>query len=785
MRKILGINIIFVLLLAVVLFWGLETKTYAEEPVSYIYMVKSGEAEAKWYEGDPVIGAEGEVKMEDMVEETSTRYCLMAEPTDEVATYLNHLEKGAFLQIYSNSGKLVLGTEEKPFQIEGISLDSNDFELEVYTDELKQFSLTYGTATIYGDVLSVSLGSDNQGPNEEKQNLTVSGGIRYLKWYRDSDSQYRSFKGNLRVEGVVENGSIYDRVNLEGFGMINPMTYTFENATGSLITEGVLAESVECKETDFADAEYSYRYDCYCWQGWTGNFLEMSVFANGTNFVGSKYLVDFDFADLPENADVFINSNYGEDALVIPKSVHKLHVYGGGKIVVDGDVEELIVEWIYPDKSLSKQTIDLTVNGDVKKLEVWGQGRQVGLTVNGKIESGTWLTRYFTGSGLIIDNGQLQVPSYTNMEDVNRKDTVGTITPAITELENAVNLSEADHVLDQAGNVIASKMVRMNVLKNTTIEKEQKETIEKNNNLDILGIVDIKVFSGYYNVENGNTYIDDTHKYEELKELIKKIPIILTIPQDAQDGFSVFSIIREHEGKYEVLPDTDSDPNTVTVLTDKFSAYMLVKSEELPELIPEPQESVFADISASGWQYTYAKYAYDNGLMTGKGQDAEGKVKFDPNTAIPREEFVQVLYNASGKPDVSIENNYSDVKNAWYKNAVLWAKENNIANGKVDGTFGVSESIRRQDLALMLYKYAGLKGYDLTANANECEKYADGNKVSNYAQNAMDWAITKGIMSGKGNKGEDISTFRLDPAGTATRAECAAMLKNFQDVYGK
>ena len=193
----------------------------------------------------------------------------------------------------------------------------------------------------------------------------------------------------------------------------------------------------------------------------------------------------------------------------------------------------------------------------------------------------------------------------------------------------------------------------------------------------------------------------------------------------------------------------------------------------------------FSDVDQNQWYHQSVDYAIYNKLMTGKGQDENGNIIFDPNKAIPREEFVQVLYNASGKPTVSIENKFPDVKNAWYKNAVLWANANDIANGKGNGDFGVTEFISRQDLALMLYKYALMNGYDLTANFGEIDKYADGAKVNDYAKTAMDWAITKGVMSGKGTKGEDISTFRLDPAGTATRAECAAMLKNFMEAYGE
>jgi len=178
----------------------------------------------------------------------------------------------------------------------------------------------------------------------------------------------------------------------------------------------------------------------------------------------------------------------------------------------------------------------------------------------------------------------------------------------------------------------------------------------------------------------------------------------------------------------------------------------------------------FTDIPSNAWYVKAVQYVYDNGIMAGKGD------VFCPNNPITREEVVQVLYNQSGKPAVAIENRFPDVKDAWYKNAVLWADDNDIANGKGTGMFGVGENISRQDLALMLYKYARLKDFDLTVNTGEINKYADGNKVSGYAKEAMDWAITQGIMSGKGNKGEDISTYRLDPLGTATRAECASMM---------
>ena len=199
----------------------------------------------------------------------------------------------------------------------------------------------------------------------------------------------------------------------------------------------------------------------------------------------------------------------------------------------------------------------------------------------------------------------------------------------------------------------------------------------------------------------------------------------------------------------------------------------------------EASESAFADIVNSSWQSKFAIYVCQNGLMAGKGTDANGKIKFDPNSSITREEFVQVLYNAEGKPSVSIANKFPDVGDkAWFKNAVLWANENNIANGVGGGSFGVGKNITRQDLAMMLYKYAKMKNVTININDGEIFKYADGNKVATYAREAMNWAVTNGVLSGKGTAGADISTFKLDPAGTATRAECAAMLKNFMTNFG-
>lgn len=209
---------------------------------------------------------------------------------------------------------------------------------------------------------------------------------------------------------------------------------------------------------------------------------------------------------------------------------------------------------------------------------------------------------------------------------------------------------------------------------------------------------------------------------------------------------------------------------TGTVMATKDGViYQNTTSTPEPEPSKQDVSEVFDDIKKTDWWYPYVQYAYDNSIMAGMG------ASFKPNGKLTREQFVQVLYSNSGKPKANIENGFSDVKNDWYTDAVLWANEKGVAAGKGNGIFGVGQEITRQELATMLYKYASLNDYDLTAETNVSERFVDSAEISDWAKTALDWAVTQEIMSGKGGVG-DSSTYKLDPRGTATRAECATMM---------
>ena len=183
----------------------------------------------------------------------------------------------------------------------------------------------------------------------------------------------------------------------------------------------------------------------------------------------------------------------------------------------------------------------------------------------------------------------------------------------------------------------------------------------------------------------------------------------------------------------------------------------------------------FSDIKTSDWWWGAVQYAYENDIMGGSNGT------FKPANPITREQMVQVFYNCEGKPAVSIQNDYADVvKGQYYVNAVLWAKEKGIASGKVIhgvSMFGVGDNITRQDLSVMMFNYAKFKGYTVTYDSTAINKFKDSGKVSNYAKNAMNWAVTNGIMSGKGDN--------LDPLGNATRAEVSSMMKRLREANGE
>ena len=202
-------------------------------------------------------------------------------------------------------------------------------------------------------------------------------------------------------------------------------------------------------------------------------------------------------------------------------------------------------------------------------------------------------------------------------------------------------------------------------------------------------------------------------------------------------------------------------------LTKDMTVYALWRVDENPNTGANP----FTDVSEKDWFYGDVMFVYENGLMLGTS-----KTLFSPHGTATRGMMATILWRMEGSPAPKGKNSFTDVEaGKWYADAITWAAENGIFAGYGKDKFGPDDPITREQLAAIFYRYADYKGYDLTVKGN-LDKFKDADKITDYAKTAMQWAVGSGLVKGKSGN-------LLDPQGTATRAEIAAMLHRFIEKY--
>ena len=219
-------------------------------------------------------------------------------------------------------------------------------------------------------------------------------------------------------------------------------------------------------------------------------------------------------------------------------------------------------------------------------------------------------------------------------------------------------------------------------------------------------------------------------------------------------------------------------------LTEKITSIRLTRNttvyagwEEIKENPSTGFENPFTDVSESDWFFNDVKFVYQNGLMNGTSATT-----FSPEGTTSRGMIVTILWRMAGSPDMEDKiwgYPFADVDaTAYYGTAVYWARLNGIAGGYDDATFGPNAPINREQMAVMMYRYAQYMGYDTTQGGMAIREYADYGQVSPYALEAMDWANATGIVTGT-------SESTLSPQGQATRAQAAAMFTRFCEQYAE
>ena len=199
--------------------------------------------------------------------------------------------------------------------------------------------------------------------------------------------------------------------------------------------------------------------------------------------------------------------------------------------------------------------------------------------------------------------------------------------------------------------------------------------------------------------------------------------------------------------------------DTVCAVCEK----VLEKGKEIAALGCPAAE--FSDVDTKAWYHGAVDYVLMNKLMTGIGNGL-----FAPNDNTTRAMLATLLYRMAGEPSVEgLENPFADVADGqWYTDAVIWAADKGVVSGTSATTFAPNDQITREQMVTMIWRYAG----EPESNLSVLDKYADADNVSDFAKEAMAWAISNGIVTGVGDN-------TLAPKNTATRAQIAAILQRF------
>lgn len=253
-------------------------------------------------------------------------------------------------------------------------------------------------------------------------------------------------------------------------------------------------------------------------------------------------------------------------------------------------------------------------------------------------------------------------------------------------------------------------------------------------------------------------------------------------PEKAKNGQTVTITAKPDEG-YQVgkVTVTDRDGDLIKVIDKGSCKYTFTmpggKVSVEVTFVPEGQwTNPFVDVAEDAWYYDAVKYVNENGLMAGTSANT-----FAPDLTTTRGMIVTILYRLEGTPNIENENwgyPFKDVDaNAYYATAVYWARLHGIVAGYSDELFGPNDTITREQMATILYRYAQYKGYDTTARA-DLSRFTDAAQVGPWAVDAIRWANAEGMINGT-------SDTTLSPKGSATRAQAAAILTRFRQNIAK
>jgi hypothetical protein len=207
--------------------------------------------------------------------------------------------------------------------------------------------------------------------------------------------------------------------------------------------------------------------------------------------------------------------------------------------------------------------------------------------------------------------------------------------------------------------------------------------------------------------------------------------------------------VYELTGEQDETPDIPSVPGIDPILAAILTA---------------ANQQRFEDVVSDAYCYDAVNWAVERNITSGTG-----KYTFSPDSNCTRADFVTFLWRAAGKPVVNYAMNFSDVKeSSYYAEAVRWAASLGIVTGLSKNTFGAANAVTREQAVTMLWRFAKQQGFDTTQGGMAIREFDDYDSLSEYAREAMAWAVNAGILKGSGN--------RLMPDADCTRAQLVTLL---------
>ena len=244
-------------------------------------------------------------------------------------------------------------------------------------------------------------------------------------------------------------------------------------------------------------------------------------------------------------------------------------------------------------------------------------------------------------------------------------------------------------------------------------------------------------------------------------------------PKNAPQGSLVTITLAPDDGYVlEELTVTDAagTPIALTPVSDTRYTFRMPAGQVSIAASFVPDSAIsglpFTDVSAGDWFYEAVQFVVSRGMMSGTSSST-----FQPDLNLSRSMIATILWRLEGAPTGN-STRFADVPDGqWYTEAVNWAAAHGLVNGYGNRIFGPGDAITREQMAVILYQYARFMEYD-SAVPGDLSRFADGDQTSDWARDAVMWAVGNGLLSGK-------DSGLLDPKGTATRAEVATILMRF------